>query len=78
MAILVECYRREHVARKTYHALTYSNQALDYWHVYHDDAARIYLETAITWLDDEKKRAPWRMRDIKRLSRLIETQLLTN
>lgn len=78
MSILEDCYRREHIARKTYHALTFGNQALDYWHVYRDDTAKHYLETAITWLHDEKKRAPWRMRDIKRLAKRIETQLLTS
>jgi hypothetical protein len=74
MDILAECYTYD--KRKTYHALTFADQALMYSEVFHDDVARQYLETAMRWLIEEEKRVPWH-RNVKRLHRSVKNKLLT-
>jgi hypothetical protein len=48
MEILAECYHSD--KHKTYHALTFADQAIQYWDIYADKTARKYLETANKWL----------------------------
>ena len=73
MRILSECYTYDQ--RKTYHALTFADQALQYWHRYGDQQAQEYLTRSLKWLTEERKRQPWRTRDINRLVQNIEDAL---
>jgi len=73
MDILKECYTYD--KRKTYHALTFADQALKYYEVYRDDNAVNYLNTAIEWLGSEKSRSPWN-RKINRLYAIVNSKLL--
>jgi tetratricopeptide (TPR) repeat protein len=57
MKILAECYTDD--KRKTYHALSYADQALQYSNKFRDEIARQYLELSKKWLGDEKKKVPW-------------------
>ncbi|MBP8809369.1 MAG: SIR2 family protein [Kofleriaceae bacterium] len=57
MSILTSCYHYDR--RKSYHALTFADQALKYWGAYGDDVAVTYLVTALRWLEDEQRRSPW-------------------
>ena len=52
--------------RKTYHALTFADHAIQYWNIYADNVACNYLETAKNWLEEERKNTPWNL-PIKRL-----------
>ncbi|MCU1302938.1 MAG: hypothetical protein JWQ87_3222 [Candidatus Sulfotelmatobacter sp.] len=74
MDILAECYKYD--KRKGYHALTFADQAVQYWQVYGDSLAKSYLETAKKWLIEESKRSPWH-RGVKRLLRSVEKELGT-
>lgn len=49
MEILGQCFRSDR--RKSFHALTYSENAIQYWEKYRDDTARNYLIQAIQWLE---------------------------
>ena len=56
MQILQDCYNTDQ--RKTYHAVTFAEQALEYFSVFDDFAAKKYLELAKKWLQEievEKK-----------------------
>ncbi len=57
MDILKECYIID--KRKTYHALVFADQAVQYCYKYHDDTAKEYLITAKDMLTSERKNAPW-------------------
>jgi len=72
MDILRECYRYD--KRKTYHATTFADQAVQYWEVYPGERAKSYLLTAEEWLLDEVKKSPWH-RYAKYQLRRIQTLL---
>jgi hypothetical protein len=72
MDILAECYRDD--KRKGYHALTFADQAVQYSQVYRNQTARHYLETARTWLLEERDRSPWH-RGVNHLLRSVEREL---
>jgi tetratricopeptide (TPR) repeat protein len=57
MDILSGCYIDD--KRKTYHALTFADQAIQYYGIYNNAAALAYLETAKQWLAEEVTRSPW-------------------
>jgi tetratricopeptide (TPR) repeat protein len=67
MKILTECYKWD--KRKPFHAITFSDQAIQYWKAYRDEEALQYLRTARKWLDEEFRIAPWN----RSLKRLLET-----
>ena len=60
--------------RKAYHALTFADQALNYWNRYRDTQAIEYLKTSDMWLDAEEKSSPWN-RNLKRLKDIIKKKL---
>jgi len=64
MDILSQCYTQD--KRKTCHALTFADHAIQYWNIYADNVAFKYLETAKNWLEEEQKNAPWSV-SVKRL-----------
>jgi len=64
MDILSQCYTQD--KRKTYHALTFADHAIQYFNIYADSVACNYLQTAKTWLQEERKNAPWNL-SVKRL-----------
>ncbi len=79
MQILAECYYDDR--RKAYHAVKYGEQALKYYDTYPDEIGLNYLKTALEWLNEEEKDAPY-YRDIKKSKKkiirklsLIESQL---
>jgi hypothetical protein len=72
MDILSECYAYDR--RKIYHALTFADQAIQYYDKYGNDEATEYLLTARKWLGDELRRAPW-LRNAARLLRQVEAVL---
>ncbi len=72
MDILSECYNQDR--RKTHHALTFADQARQYWDIFADTNARGYLETALKWLKEEEKNSPWN-RAVRRLIKEISDKL---
>jgi len=60
METLTECYKWDN--RRLFHAITFSDQALDYWRVFGDQDALNYLQTARSWLEEEQKTSPWSRR----------------
>ncbi len=64
MQILTECYQWD--KRRPFHAVTFSDQAIQYWQAYKDNDAVIYLKTAKKWLEEESKLSPWN-RGVRRL-----------
>ena len=42
--------------RKTFHAMTYADQAIKYYKKYNNDQSIVYLQNAETWLKEEKDR----------------------
>ena len=56
MQIVKKCYQDDQ--RKTYHAIVFAEQALEYYTIFGDNIAKSYLESASTWLSEieiEKK-----------------------
>ncbi len=72
MKILSECYRYD--KRKTYHALVFTDHALQYWNVYGDSDGLKYLKTASEWLTSERNLWPWN-RNVKRLQKRVLDKL---
>ena len=72
MTILAECYSFD--KRKIYHAMTFGEQAIEYWRAYRDDVAKEYLETAKKWLDREVKSTPWH-RNLRDLAKQVQAEL---
>ena len=71
MEILHKCYTDD--MRRTFHAKTYADQALRYFHRIHNDKAKAYLEQARTWIKEELKDKSWEY-DLKSLyNKLNET-----
>jgi len=64
MQILSECYVYD--KRKTYHALTYADHALQYWNFFNDETAKEFLYTSKKWLDEELTRSDWN-RNVRRM-----------
>jgi len=50
MQILIKCYADDQ--RKTYHAVTFAEQALEYVAFFGDSVAKGYLESALKWLNE--------------------------
>jgi len=69
MEILKDCYNKDR--RRTYHALTFSNQSIQYWDAYADKQALDYLKTAVAWLGQERKTSPWN-RNVRRLHEILQ------
>lgn len=57
MEELALCYKWDN--RRPFHAQRYAEQAIDFWHFYHDEVANEYLNNAHEWLLDEVARSPW-------------------
>ena len=72
MEILSQCYTQD--KRKTYHALTFADHAMQYWNVYANNVAFKYLETAKNWLEEERKNTPWSFK-VKRLLTQVSNML---
>lgn len=72
MNILQECHQYDR--RKTYHALVFADQALQYWNIYNDDTAKDFLIMALKWLKDEMKISYWN-RNVKRLFHLVDSKI---
>lgn len=53
MSILKECYTKDQ--RKSYHAVTFAEQALDYFGKYPDEKAKDYLNKAKEWLIETRQ-----------------------
>jgi hypothetical protein len=50
MQILRKCYQEDQ--RKTYHAITFAEQSLEYFTVFGDNTARQYFELSLKWLQE--------------------------
>lgn len=50
MQILKKCYQEDQ--RKTYHAVTFAEQSLEYFSVFGDSVAKQYLELSLKWLQE--------------------------
>jgi len=50
MQILRKCYQEDQ--RKTYHAMTFAEQSLEYFSVFSDNTAKQYLELSLKWLQE--------------------------
>lgn len=72
MEILRECYHSD--KRKAYHATVFADQALQYDTRFGRVESREYLETALAWLQEERKKSPWH-REVKRLSEVVARRL---
>ncbi len=53
MNSLEECYSSD--IRKTFHAMTYADHSLQYWHKYRDKKSLEYIKKASTWLAEEQR-----------------------
>lgn len=51
---LYACHEKD--MRKTFHAMTYADQAIKYYKKYNNDQSIVYLQNAETWLKEEKDR----------------------
>ena len=72
MEILKECYNYDQ--RKAYHAQTFADHALKYDDRFGRSEAQGYLETALSWLNEERRNSPWH-RDVARLHRVVTRRL---
>jgi len=72
MTILSECYTSD--KRKIYHAMTFGQQAIEYWRAYRNSEAREYLETAKRWLVGEARLTPWH-RALRDLNKQVQAEL---
>jgi hypothetical protein len=71
MDILKECYDSD--KRKTYHALVYSDHAIQYARYFDDDISQGYLINAKKWLSEESEKFPWNRRCKRMLKELDRT-----
>ena len=69
MDILSQCVNSD--LRKTFHAITYADQAIKYYHKYGTEKAISYLKQAQTWLNSEREEHKWD-RDVRKRISLIE------
>jgi tetratricopeptide (TPR) repeat protein len=72
MDILKECYRADR--RKPYHAATFAKQSLRLWDAYQTEEAHEYLDLALSWLQEERQKAPWNW-EVKNLLPAVRTAL---
>ena len=72
MEILKECYTYDQ--RKAYHAQVFADHSLRYDTRYGGSEARAYLETALSWLREERVKSPWH-RDVARLLGTVARRL---
>lgn len=72
MKILSDCHQND--LRKTYHAVTFSEQAVEYFDKYGDAKAYGYLDTSAKWLRDEARTNPWHRR-VRKILRDVENKL---
>ena len=72
MEILKECYAYDQ--RKAYHAITFADQSLRYEERYGMDETQGYLQTALSWLREERRNSPWH-RDVARLYGVVARRL---
>jgi|WetSurMetagenome_2_1015567.scaffolds.fasta_scaffold00675_13 hypothetical protein len=75
MGILDRCYSDD--KRRTFHAIRYGEQAIQYNDRYFDAISFNYLNNALKWLNEEQKRAYWN-RDIFYLLKKINERLKVN
>jgi hypothetical protein len=68
MDILKECYDSD--KRKTYHALVYSDHAIQYAKYFDDNLSREYLINAKKWLSEEFQKFSWNRNCKRMLKRL--------
>jgi SIR2-like domain len=73
MEILEKCFTNDR--RKTYHAIRYAEQALEYSTRYYDDYAKKLLQKAKKFVNDELGRNSWD-RDLKRLSNKLNSGII--
>lgn len=69
MNILKKCYSED--SRKTYHAVTFAEQSIEYFTKYSDGFAKDYLNLSIQWLKEAGTERKYNYR-VKRLLRQIE------
>lgn len=69
MDILSQCVNSD--LRRTFHAITYADQAVKYYHKYGTEKAISYLKQAQSWLNSEREEHKWD-RDIRK--RLISIE----
>ena len=60
--------------RKAYHAQTFADHSLKYDDRFGRAEAQGYLETALSWLNEERRNSPWH-RDVARLHRVVARRL---
>ena len=72
MEILKECYAYDQ--RKAYHAQIFADQSLSYDYRYGREEAQGYLETALSWLGEERVKSHWN-REVVRLHRAVARRL---
>ncbi|MCQ2130637.1 MAG: SIR2 family protein [Bacteroidales bacterium] len=68
MSILEKCMTAD--ARKPFHAKTYAKQSIKYYSRFPDKRAEQYLKTAVFWLNNVIKSAPWDDEAIKLLDQV--------
>jgi tetratricopeptide (TPR) repeat protein len=73
MDTLKSCYDNDR--RKAYHAMRFSDQAMQYHDVYNDVKSRKYLELASTWLAEQEVASSWNIQ-ISRLLRDVKRKLI--
>lgn len=72
MEILRNCYKND--KRRTFHAITFANQAIKYSNKYATLTARGYLQTSKEWLEEERKSSTWKY-EISSLLEKVKNQL---
>ncbi|MFV0566098.1 MAG: SIR2 family protein [Flavobacteriaceae bacterium] len=69
MDILKKCYSED--SRKTYHAVTFSEQSIEYFAKYPDGVSKEYLELSLDWLKESGSERKYNYR-VKTLLRQLE------
>ena len=72
MEILKECYTYDQ--RKAYHAQVFADHSLRYDDRFGRSQAQSYLETALSWLREERRNSPWH-REVARLYGVVARRL---
>ena len=72
MEILKECYHYDQ--RKAYHAQVFADHSLRYDYRFGRSQAQGYLETALSWLREERRNSPWN-REVDRLYGVVARRL---
>lgn len=70
MEILRNCYKTD--KRRTFHAITYANQAIKYSNKYATLVAKSQLQTSIEWLEEERKSCTWKYEIVSLLDKVKE------